>query len=82
MPIMSGYEICTQLRRIQVFQDIPIIILTSNDGVVDRVRSKLVGAAEFASKPVNVKRILPILEKYVPIQREGSAHSQALAAAS
>ncbi len=32
MPIASGYEICTQLRRISSFANTPVIILTGNDG--------------------------------------------------
>ena len=38
MPVANGYEICSQLRRVNTFRDTPIIILTSNDGVLDRLR--------------------------------------------
>ncbi len=67
MPIMSGYEVCTQIRRIAAFQETPVIILTGNDGVIDRVRSKLVGATEFTSKPVLSEQIIPLLKKYLPL---------------
>ena len=52
MPYTNGYEICSQLRKIHHFQDVPIIILTGNDGIVDRVRAKLVGCTDFISKPL------------------------------
>lgn len=67
MPIANGYEICSQIRRIAIFQNVPIIILTSNDGVIDRVRAKLAGATDFISKPVEPEKILAAVRKYCSI---------------
>ncbi len=50
MPIVGGYELCTQIRRIPDFKDTPILILTSNDTLIDRLRAKFVGATSFISK--------------------------------
>ncbi|AKG22654.1 response regulator [Calothrix sp. 336/3] len=65
MPIASGYEICTQIRRISNFTHTPIIILTSNDGIVDRVRSKVVGATEYLTKPINSEKLMSTIYKYL-----------------
>lgn len=65
MPIANGYEICTQIRRIDRFKDTPIVILTGNDGFVDRVRAKMVGATDFLTKPIVRDRVLATVEKYV-----------------
>ncbi|MEM9539884.1 MAG: response regulator [Cyanobacteria bacterium P01_E01_bin.42] len=65
MPIANGYEICTQIRRIAQFKNTPIIFLTGNDGLVDRVRAKMVGATDFLSKPINRDRVLATANKYV-----------------
>lgn len=67
MPIASGYEICSQIRRISAFKDIPVIILTGNDGIVDRVRAKVVGASDFMAKPVNPQRLMEVVRRYCPI---------------
>jgi two-component system, chemotaxis family, response regulator PixG len=67
MPIANGYEICAQIRRMAIFQNIPVIILTSNDGVIDRVRAKLVGATDFISKPVEPEKILATVRKYCSV---------------
>jgi two-component system, chemotaxis family, response regulator PixG len=67
MPIANGYEVCTQIRRVSAFKDIPVIILTGNDGIVDRVRAKLAGASNFLAKPVNKLKVLPLLTKYLLI---------------
>ena len=68
MPVVNGYELCAQIRRISKAKDIPIVILTGQDGLIDRVRTKIVGANDFISKPVNQKRVLSILSKYALIK--------------
>jgi two-component system, chemotaxis family, response regulator PixG len=65
MPIANGYEICAQIRRISMFKDTPIIILTSNDGIVDRVRAKMVGSSGFLAKPINSDKVLNIVRMYL-----------------
>jgi len=65
MPNTNGYEICTQLRKVSAFRDTPIIILTGNDGILDRVRAKMVGASDFLGKPVDAETVLAIANKYL-----------------
>lgn len=66
MPIANGYEVCTQLRRTTAFKDTPVVILTSSDGIVDRVRAKLAGASGFLSKPIEQGKVLDALNRYLP----------------
>jgi two-component system, chemotaxis family, response regulator PixG len=65
MPITNGYEVCEQIRKTPSLKDIPVIILTGKDGLVDRMRSKIVGATGFLGKPVNPEAVLKMLEKYL-----------------
>ena len=65
MPNTNGYEICSQLRKVSAFRTTPIIILTGNDGIIDRVRAKIVGASDFLSKPVDAETVLSITHKYL-----------------
>jgi len=73
MPIASGYEICSQIRRMSAFKNTPVVILTGNDGIVDRVRAKVVGASDFLSKPVNAEKVLAIARQYLPIPMNATA---------
>ncbi|QYO63628.1 response regulator [Leptolyngbya sp. 7M] len=66
MPIINGYEVCAQIRRVSKFKDIPIIILTSSDGIVDRARAKFVGSTGFLAKPIKFHRVQAVLQKYLP----------------
>ena len=65
MPNANGYEICSRLRKIRTFEHTPIVILTGNDGVIDRVRAKVVGATDFLTKPVESELVLAIAQKYL-----------------
>jgi CheY-like chemotaxis protein len=72
MPVANGYEICAQIRRISAFKNTPVIILTSNDGSVDRVRAKMVGSSGFLAKPIDAEKVLAILQRHlsapIPVQ--------------
>ncbi|MDY7015531.1 MAG: response regulator, partial [Cyanobacteriota bacterium] len=73
MPIINGYEICSQIRRAAALKDIPVIILTGHDGLLDRVRAKVVGATDFLSKPINVQKVLKTLQKHARHKKMTSA---------
>lgn len=73
MPDTNGYEICSQLRKITRFKATPIIILSGNDGLVDQVRARLLGATDFLSKPIEPIIILSIIRKHL----EQLAYAQA-----
>ncbi len=66
MPVVNGYEVCSQIRRVSSLKDVPVVILTSNDGVVDRVRAKMVGSTEFLSKPVDPDKVTATLQRLLP----------------
>lgn len=63
MPVGNGYELCAQIRRLPAFKRTPIIIVSNNNGIVDRVRAKVVDASGFINRPLEESRILSILTK-------------------
>lgn len=65
MPNTNGYEICSQLRKVSAFRNTPIVILTGNDGIIDRVRAKIVGASDFLSKPVDAETVLSVTFRHL-----------------
>jgi chemotaxis family two-component system response regulator PixG len=48
-----------------VFQNTPVIILTSRDNVIDRSRTKLIGASGFLGKPPDPNETLKIVRRYL-----------------
>lgn len=67
MPELSGYEMCAMLRQSQAFRYIPMIMLTSKDKFIDRVRAKMVGATDLLTKPFNHAELLILIKKYLNI---------------
>lgn len=65
MPNTNGYEICSNLRKAPSFRNTPIVILTGNDGIVDQVRARLLGATDFLSKPVDAGKVLSTISKHL-----------------
>lgn len=68
MPDINGYDLCSLLRKSQKFKDIPIVMLTGRDGMIDRVRAKIVGATDYLTKPCDPNKLISltkVLEKSV-----------------
>jgi len=70
METTNGYEVCSQLRRVSHFKNTPIVILTTNDGLIDRVRAKLVGASAFLSKSIDTEQLLTTVHKLLSVTSE------------
>jgi twitching motility two-component system response regulator PilG len=51
MPRLDGYQTCTMLKKNPRFSGIPVIMLSSRDGVFDRVRGRLAGSHDHLAKP-------------------------------
>jgi two-component system, chemotaxis family, response regulator PixG len=73
MPGTNGYELCTLLRKSPAFQNTPIIILTHQDGMIDRVRARLAGASEFLSKPLDPAQVVQVVQKHLRVVAEMKA---------
>jgi twitching motility two-component system response regulator PilG len=49
---MDGLDICAAIKR-SPFKHTPVIMLTSRDGIIDKVRGKLARADRYLTKPIN-----------------------------
>ena len=65
MPKISGYDICAQLRRYPEFENTPIIFLTSNSGIIDRLKAKIAGSSDFLRKTVDADELLQKIKEYL-----------------
>jgi two-component system phosphate regulon response regulator PhoB len=67
LPLMSGIEVCRQLRRQTSTANLPIIMLTARGEEGDRVRGLDAGADDYVSKPFSptelVARIRAVLRR-------------------
>ena len=58
LPVMSGIEVCRQIRRRQATQDLPVIMVTARTGDEDTVRGLNTGADDFITKPFSMDALL------------------------
>ncbi|HYI11950.1 MAG TPA: response regulator [Thermoanaerobaculia bacterium] len=65
MPDMDGWSVLSALKGDLALRDIPVIMLTMVD---DPVRGFTLGASDYATKPVNRRRLSQILQKYTCLQ--------------
>lgn len=63
MPRMNGYEFLTAIKANPLFDDIPIIVLTTSDVENDVVRSYQLGAASYISKPVDISQFMTAIHQ-------------------
>lgn len=64
LPKMDGYKILSIIKSNAVFKDIPVIMLTSRDGFMDKVKGKLAGSAAYLTKPFDPQVLVETIEKY------------------
>ena len=62
MPDMDGWSVLSTLKEDETLRDIPVIMLTMVD---DAARGFTLGASDYATKPVNRRRLSQILKKYM-----------------
>ncbi len=65
-PKISGYDLCAQLRKHEKFADTPIVFLTSNSGIIDRIRAKIVGSSDFLKKTVDADELMQKVVEHLP----------------
>ncbi|XFA72014.1 response regulator [Thermosynechococcaceae cyanobacterium Okahandja] len=65
MPEIDGFEFCRTIRKIEKFKDIPVIMLTAKDGLIDRAKGHLAGTNYYLTKPVDREVLLSTIEKFI-----------------
>ncbi|MDX2099910.1 MAG: response regulator [Leptolyngbyaceae cyanobacterium bins.59] len=63
MPDIDGYELCGMLRQSKQLRDIPIMMLTGRDGILDRMKAKLLGVNQYLTKPFAPDRLVECVQK-------------------
>ncbi len=64
MPRLDGYQTCAIIKRNPRFSQVPVIMLSSKDGVFDRARGRLVGSDDHLTKPFTKEQLLRMVMKF------------------
>ena len=58
MPRLDGYHTCALIKSNPQLKHIPVVMLSSKDGLFDRAKGRLVGAQLYLSKPFTGEELL------------------------
>jgi DNA-binding response OmpR family regulator len=65
LPKMDGFEVALHFKSKPQLQDIVIVMLTRRDGVIERLKAKLVGAKGYVVKPFKTQEIMAVVQAYL-----------------
>jgi len=80
MPDLNGYEVCRRLRRKANMVNRPIMMLTANDSLEERINGLEAGADDYMSKPFEAAelqaRVKALLRRFAPAASETEAQGR------
>lgn len=65
LPKMDGYKILSIIKNNPELKDIPVIMLTSKDGILNKVKGKVSGCEAYLTKPFDPQELIETVEKYI-----------------
>ena len=70
MPRLDGYQTCAIIKRNAHFSSVPVVMLSSKDGVFDKARGRMVGSQDYLTKPFTKDQLLQAVEQFGVAQPE------------
>ncbi|MBX3610714.1 MAG: response regulator [Hydrogenophaga sp.] len=64
MPRLDGYQTCAIIKRNARFSNIPVVMLSSKDGVFDKARGRMVGSQDYLTKPFTKDQLLQAVQQF------------------
>ncbi|HOP15799.1 MAG TPA: response regulator [Gammaproteobacteria bacterium] len=64
MPRLDGYQTCALIKHNELYRDIPVIMLSSKDGLFDRARGRIVGSEQYLTKPFTRDELLGAIKRH------------------
>jgi DNA-binding response OmpR family regulator len=57
MPVMDGFAVCRELKKVPATASVPVILLTARDDMETRATGMKLGVSDFLAKPVNKEEL-------------------------
>lgn len=64
MPRLDGYQTCAIIKSNQKYAQLPIVMLSSRDGIFDKARGRVVGAEHYLTKPFTREQLLEVVKEF------------------
>ncbi len=64
MPRLDGYQTCAIIKKNVKFSSVPVVMLSSKDGVFDKARGRMVGSQDYLTKPFTKDQLLQAVKQF------------------
>lgn len=51
MPRLDGFQTCALIKNSGPYKNLPVVLLSAKDGIMEKARAELVGAQRYITKP-------------------------------
>jgi twitching motility two-component system response regulator PilG len=65
LPKLDGYEIIRLIKARPTLENTILVILSARDGILDRIKGRLVGAHTYLTKPFRTQTILEVVQTHL-----------------
>ena len=72
MPRLDGYQTCAIIKRNAKYSGVPVVMLSSKDGVFDKARGRMVGAQDYFTKPFTKDQLLQAVRQFGAVMQGAS----------
>ena len=65
MPDIDGLEFCRMVRQIPEFRELPIVMVTARDGLVNKMKGHIAGTSRYLTKPFSPEQLRETVEQLI-----------------
>ena len=65
MPDIDGLEFCRIVRQIPEFRELPIVMVTARDGLVNKMKGHIAGTSKYLTKPFSPEQLRETVEQLI-----------------
>lgn len=81
LPGIDGYRVCRTIKADKRTKETPVVMLTSKDSAIDKVKGIMAGTNVYLTKPLDRSLLIQAIEKCVPRRTVSSPRPTARALA-
>lgn len=67
LPDLDGLEMCRTVRSIEKYSNLPIVMLTAKDTLVDKMKGIIAGTNRYLTKPFEEEKLLKVVSEFIRV---------------
>lgn len=81
LPGIDGYRVCKTIKSDKLTKNTPVVVLTSKNSAIDKVRGMMAGSNVYLTKPLDRSELIQAIDKCLPQRMALGTHEQKISAA-